>query len=175
MFWCFKFRSLLDSRGWNHFKGLSCSNLRKLIAIFSWLLHSILNLSSIILKRNRAGILGIIRRTWTWIFGLFLDSTKSLVSEEKFLSLKFWGLGIRLLNKTLSFFFFCIFMNFYGVQTVGKLGLLILAFIVFWKWHNLYLNEVFDGIEMKTNHNWYFKKPQKSTKIRKEKIQKFSN
>ena len=66
-------------------------------------------------------------------------------------------------------------MNFYGVQTVGKLGLLILAFIVFWKWHNLYLNEVFDGIEMKTNHNWYFKKPQKSTKIRKEKIQKFSN
>ena len=63
-------------------------------------------------------------------------------------------------------------MNFYGVQTVGKLGLLILAFIVFWKWHNLYLNEVFDGIEMKTNHNWYFKKPQKSTKIRKEKNSK---
>ena len=72
-------------------------------------------------------------------------------------------LGIRdpAFKQNFELSFFAIFMNFYGVQTVGKLGLLILAFIVFWKWHNLYLNEVFDGIEMKTNHNWYFKKPPK--------------
>ena len=42
-------------------------------------------------------------------------------------------LGIRdpAFKQNFELSFFAIFMNFYGVQTVGKLGLLILAFIVF--------------------------------------------
>ena len=94
---------------------------------------------------------------------------KSKASEEEFLSLKFWGLGIRLLNKTLSLFsFFSIlsckfFFNFsWRPNCRNQLGLLILAFIVVWKWPNLYLN---DRIQMKTNHNWYLKKPQNRRKF----------
>ena len=102
MFWCFKFKSLLDFR----LKSLQrfCSNLQtklqtdcnfQLIAAF---LTLVLNY----FKKKSSWYLGDYPWNVNLNFWTSLDSTKSLVSEEKFLSLKFWGLGIRLLNKTLS-------------------------------------------------------------------------
>ena len=113
---------------------------------------------------------GIILGTWTWNVG-FLDSRKSKVSEEEFLQVsKSEVLGIRdpAFKQNVYFFIFFqffLFTNFWKIlkknlwrpNCRNQLGLLIQAFIVFWKWPNLYLN---DRIQMKINHNWYFKMPQ---------------
>ena len=98
MFWCFKFKSLLDFG----LKSLA-------VELFAnWLQFSadcsVLSLTLVLnyFKKKSSWYLGDYPWNVNLNFWTSLDSTKSFVSEEKFLSLKFWGLGTRLLNKSLS-------------------------------------------------------------------------